>query len=392
MKPRYFTLAALATVTFLSYAQTPKNTKKTAVTVKTTNNETMSAKAKAIFEDMLPNTQKVFVIDSTVVDKENVLSAIPLPKAYGSFVDYDTLFGKQTGTKTNVFVNGFGNRCYYTEKDANNMSRLYMRDKLGEKWSKPIAIKEINDKFTDISYPYMSSDGLTLYFAGKSAEQGLGQRDIYMAKYDADNGTFMLPENIGLPFNSAADEYAFVIADADKMGWFASTRRQPDGKACVYAFVPAETRSNYDADDMGESKLLRLAELKSIRDTWTNKDERARAVARLEKLRRNAEKEASGTHALHFVVDDYNTYTSASQFRSDETRKAFYELTRMLNDLNTTLGNLESLRTEYHNAKEKGALGNKIAALEKKADTTRESIRKAEQQLRIKESKLIKNK
>ena len=392
MKLRYFTLAALAAIASFSYAQAKKPAKKPAATVKTVKNETMSAKAKAIFEDMLSNTQKVFVIDSTVVDKDNVLSVIPLPKAYGSFVDYDTLFGMQTGTKNKVFVNGFGSRCYYTETGADNVSRLYMRDKLGENWSKPIAIKEINDNFTDICYPYMSSDGQTLYFAGKSEEQGLGHRDIYMTKYDADNGTFMLPENIGLPFNSAADDYAFVIADADHMAWFATTRRQPEGKACVYAFVPAETRKNYDADDMEDSKLMSLAELKSIRDTWTNKDERAKAVARLERLIQNAEKEASGTKPFAFVVDDNNTYTNVSQFRSDETRKAFYELRRLQTDLSSTLSKIEGLRTDYHNAKDKAPLGNKIAALEKKADTTRANIKNAEQQLRIKESKLIKNK
>ena len=33
----------------------------------------MSAHAKALFDEMLPNTQKIFVIDSMVVSKDNIL-------------------------------------------------------------------------------------------------------------------------------------------------------------------------------------------------------------------------------------------------------------------------------------------------------------------------------
>lgn len=117
----------------------------------------MSPEAKALFEDMLPNTQRLFVIDSTIVDVDRVLSSIPLPEAYGKYVDYDKLFNTATGSKSAVFVNGFGNRCYYTEVGTDNISRLYMRDRLGDKWSKPVAIREINKQFTDISSPYMAS-------------------------------------------------------------------------------------------------------------------------------------------------------------------------------------------------------------------------------------------
>ena len=86
----------------------------------------MSPQAKALFEDMLPNTQRVFFIDSTIVDIDHVLNAIPLPEAYGKYVDYDKFFNKKTGSKSSVFVNGFGNRCYYTEIGNDSISRLYM--------------------------------------------------------------------------------------------------------------------------------------------------------------------------------------------------------------------------------------------------------------------------
>lgn len=395
MKIRIFTLVAIAIMaTTVSRAQAKKTIKKPAATAKTAQTaNAMSPQAKALFEDMLPNTQKVFVIDSTIVDKENVLSAIPLPKAYGEFADYDAFFGKKTGNNSYVFVNGFGNRCYYTELGTDSISRLYMRDRLGDKWGEPVAIKEINDMFTDISYPYMASDGQTLYFAGRSASEGLGKRDIYMAKYDADEGAFMQAENMGLPFNSSADDYAYIVADADRMAWFATTRRQPAGKACVYAFVPAEQRENYSEDELSRGKLLSMANLARIRETWPTPEIRDKAMERLSQLRNKAAASKSGVDNIKFIVNDNTTYTSISQFRSDETRKAFLDLIRQKNDLASTTDKLDKLRTQYHVATtaEKASLARQIAALEDKEATVRIGISQSEKSLRRKENNLLKN-
>lgn len=396
MKTRHYILIALALLSTATYAQKKKPVakKKPVVAVKTDSEHAiMTTHAKALYEDMLPNTQRIFVIDSTVVDCDNVLSAIPLPKAYGTYVDYDTFFNKQTGCKQQVFVNGFGNKCYYTELGTDSITRLYMCDRLGDGWGTPRPVKEINNEFTDISYPYMSSDGLTLYFSGVSKTEGLGQRDIYMTKYDAEAGVFMSAENIGLPFNSVADDYAYIVADADRMAWFASTRRQPKGKACVYAFVPSEQRSNYNIDELGRNRTIKLASLMSINETWSSPKNRDKAMVQLNKLRANAGKAVAEKDIILFVVDDKHTYTNINQFASDATRRAYYDIVRQNNDLRSIRNKIETLRVQYHNATESGrtSIGARITNLEKEELDTRAAIKRAEQDLRRKESSLLKN-
>lgn len=403
MKARHYTLIALAMLAAPSLAMAQKTAKKPAATAKKpvqtakaakayNPTATMSPRAKALYEDMLPNTQRITFIDSTVVDKDRVLDAIPLPKAYGQFATYDSYFGTATGNKSCVFANGFGNRCYYTETDTDGRSRLYMRDRLGDGWGKPVAIREINEKFADISYPYMASDGVTLYFSGTSADDGLGHRDIYMTKYDAEEGRFMQAENIGLPFNSAADDYAYVIADADGLAWFATTRRQPEGKACVYTFITASSRQNYDIDELGDDKVMALADISSISATWQSASSRKKAIEHLSQLRSKAASSASGSGSVEFVVNDNTVYTDASQFRSDDTRKAFLALTRMQDELRSVDSKTAVMRTQYHNAKEdaRQKLAPQIAQLERKASSLRENIRKSELELRRKENSLIK--
>ena len=385
---------ALAMTSHAVCAQTrkPARNAQTKAKTGTTKNDSkateMSAHAKALFNDMLPNTQRVFVIDSIVTDKDKVVASIPLPKAYGQYADYDSFFGTSTGNHSQVYVNGFGNRCYYTKMDADSISRLYVCDKLGDRWGTPTPVSAVNDNFTDISFPFMSSDGQTLYFAGVSATEGLGHRDIYMTKYDADEGTFLQAENIGLPFNSHADDFAYIVADADKTGWFATTRNQPEGKACIYIFVPSDTRQNYNADDMDEKKIEGLARLTCIRETWPTTEMRDKAMARYRLLQKAGERQQRNTSAIHFIVDDNTTYTDISQFASEQTRQAYRETVRLNDEIEKNRHTLDAMRTAYHAAKQadKTQMGQKIAALEQKVEDMQHTLKRNEAELRKKES------
>ena len=94
-----------------------------------------------------------------------------------------------------------------------------------------------------------------------------------------------------------------------------------------------------------------------------------------------------------FVVDDKHTYTNINQFASDATRRAYYDIVRQNNDLRSIRNKIETLRVQYHNATESGrtSIGARITNLEKEELDTRAAIKRAEQDLRRKESSLLKN-
>lgn len=350
----------------------------------------MSPTARALFDDMLASTQKVFVIDSTVVDIDNVLAEIPLPATYGRFVKYNSFFNADKANDSYVFVNGFGNRCYYTEMGNDSIARLYTRDMVGSQWGEPQPVESVNGKFKDISFPFMSSDGQTLYFAGVSDEEGLGKRDIYMTKIEAGEGKFLNAENIGLPFNSSSDDFAYIVADADKLAWFASTRNQPEGKVCVYTFVPTDTRQNYDALTIEEKKLHSLACLNRIRETWPTPEMREKAMQQLKRLKMENSQMQAKADAINFVVNDKVTYTSVNQFKSEETRKAYIATTKMQSELTAKMAKLAAMRAEYHTAAagNKAQIGQQIQQLEQQTNLLRQELKKTLGELRQKECKL----
>ncbi len=386
IKLTFLITMALATTT--AFAQK----RKAPIKKKAVPANTMSPKVKALYDYMLQNTQIVFVIDSTVVDADKVMDVITLPKAYGKYVAYNKFFDTNSALNENsvVYVNGFDNRCYYNEVGTDSISRLFMRERQGEGWDEARPLTEINELVSNATYPYMASDGQTLYFAGKSDEEGLGERDIYMTKYDAEEGKFLKPENIGLPFNSTKDDFIYVEADADGIAWFASTRRQPEGKVCVYTFVPSETRQNYDADDLDDTELKNYAELMRIRSTWPTPEIRQTAMQRLQSLQAKTEKQNSEANEICFIVNDEMTYTRLNDFKSAETKNAYADLKMKQNEANKLVKEIDSMRTRYHNANDKAALGRSIALSEQKLEQKQKEIKKAASELRKAENNLLK--
>lgn len=386
IKLTFLITMALATTT--AFAQK----RKAPIKKKAVSANTMSPKVKALYDNMLQNTQIVFVIDSTVIDADKVMDVITLPKAYGKYVAYNKFFDTNSALNENsvVYVNGFDNRCYYNEVGTDSISRLFMRERQGEGWDEARPLTEINELVSNATYPYMASDGQTLYFAGKSDEEGLGERDIYMTKYDAEEGKFLKPENIGLPFNSTKDDFIYVEADADGIAWFASTRRQPEGKVCVYTFVPSETRQNYDADDLDDTELKNYAELMRIRSTWPTPEIRQTAMQRLQRLQAKTEKQNSEANEICFIVNDEMTYTRLNDFKSAETKSAYADLKMKQNEANKLVKEIDSMRTRYHNANDKAALGRSIALSEQKLEQKQKEIKKAASELRKAENNLLK--
>lgn len=350
----------------------------------------MNARQQENFDNMLPNTQHIFVVDSTVVDYDKVVEAIPLSTKYGKFVSYNTFFDTDKQPGQYVFVNGFENKCYYTELGTDSIQHLYMRNKLGDGWGEPQRIKEIDSKLTDISFPFLSSDGQTLYVSG-IADDGLGKRDIYMAKYNAEEGSYFEPENIGLPFNSNDDDFLYVEADAERFAWFATTRRQPEGKACVYTFALPDQRSNYNADDMPANRLKSLAALIRIRDTWPTPEIRQKALVDLGKVKENVAQKTNAADAVNFVVNDNTVYTDISCFRSDATRQQYYEVMRLDSDIKNKQKKLDNLRTTYHNTApaNRSTLTRNILQLELYINDAQAHLKKAEAELRIAENRLL---
>jgi outer membrane protein OmpA-like peptidoglycan-associated protein/tetratricopeptide (TPR) repeat protein len=84
------------------------------------------------------------------------------------------------------------------------------------------------------TFPFISKDN-ELYFAS-DGHQGLGGLDIFVAQIQAD-GSLGKIVNIGAPVNGPMDDFAFIIDNAVRRGYFSSNRANGKGSDDIYSFI-----------------------------------------------------------------------------------------------------------------------------------------------------------
>ena len=238
----------------------------------------------------------------------------------------------------------------------------------------------------------MLADGQTLYFAGQG-EESIGGYDIFFTRYDAHSGRFLKPENLGMPFNSEANDYLYVIDEYRQLGYFVTDRRQPEGKVCIYIFVPAESRQTYDAGVYSEQQIRDFAAITRIADTWTDKKAREAAMARLKAV--NSAQKRVKTVAPDaqqcLVITDALTYSTASDFKSKEAASLYQQLVQVRQKLSQLESQTEQLRTLYHQAgkAERKSLQTEIVQAESELKALYATEKRLEKQTRQAEIKVI---
>ena len=340
--------------------------------------------------NMREMTQQILIIDSIVADKDQVLAQIHLSEDAGQLMTTQTFTGKAVSGQ--AFVNEMGNKAYLSLPDDSLKQQLYTCDLLGGEWSQPEALQGLNDGLIETAYPYMLADGQTLYFAGQG-EESIGGYDIFFTRYDAHSGRFLKPENLGMPFNSEANDYLYVIDEYRQLGYFVTDRRQPEGKVCIYIFVPAESRQTYDAGVYSEQQIRDFAAITRIADTWTDKKAREAAMARLKAV--NSAQKRVKTVAPDaqqcLVITDALTYSTASDFKSKEAASLYQQLVQVRQKLSQLESQTEQLRTLYHQAgkAERKSLQTEIMEAEGELKALYATEKRLEKQTRQAEIKVI---
>ena len=333
-----------------------------------------------LFKSMLPATAKVMFIDSIVVDKKDFLRHLPLFNQPGGVCDYETYFHQKSQVAAGVYQNEFGDRTYFAQGDTIHGTSLYSIDNLGGEWSKPRQLIELEEECKSPNYPFMMSDGITLFFSS-TGSNSVGGYDIFMTLLDSETGKFYKPENYGLPFNSSANDYLLVIDEYNELGWLVSDRFQPEDKVCIYTFVPSQARESFENEDLDEAKLKEFATLSSIKDTWKFGD-RQEAMNRVKLLQQsNASKKQDG---IFFPMNDKLVIRSQQDFPSEQTRKLYKQLAELKNDYINQVNTLDQERIKFHQspAHQQKTMRAGMIELEKRVANMEKDIHELEKKIR----------
>lgn len=331
----------------------------------TEETEKLLDKSKADFR-MFKGVEEVCVIDSFVVDKASFLQTYKISEESGKLYTFDEYFkatGNHPGT---VYETELGNKLYYSETGKDDLLNIFSKNKLIDEWSKGTLLPKNINATGNTNYPFVLTDGITIYYASDGAGS-IGGYDIFVTRYNTNTDTYLTPENVGMPFNSPFNDYMYVIDEYNNLGWFASDRYQPEGKVCVYVFIPNSSKRIYNYESTPHEQMVSLAQLRSLKDTWKDKTEVQEALQRLESAINHKPQERQ-VYDFVFVIDDQRTYHQLSDFRSKQAQEQFQLYQRMEKDFKQQESKLEQQRQAYTkgNKEAKAKLTPGILDLEKR--------------------------
>ena len=365
-------------------------------------------------EDMLAGrVEKLVIVDSISVPKADFFKAYRLSRPSGSLTpapDMARMGGEWADLEATApaYCSEDGSLRYLAvesetvDEDSGTVeeiTRLYEGFRLDDgTWSEPTPLF---DEDVDAAYPFMLSDGCTFYFASRS-EQGLGGYDIFRSYRDSDTGEFQNPVNMGLPYNSPANDYMLAIDEYTGAGWWATDRNsatddQGRELLTIYVFVPSEMRENYDADTPDIKSLAALWTLHFPREMALVDDENGElpvsdATAQvpgwkltwpdgadyselLGAIQSAGNEQTSEPAEFRFTGDKGKVYTNYSQLpRIAIAPMQYYQEKRL--QLDKAEENLRAMRREYK-ARPTDALRAEIFAAQTHTESLRDDTRKA---------------
>lgn len=169
--------------------------------------------------------------DNLKLSKNNLYSA---DNENGKWVNIKSLpFNSKLFSTSNPSLSRDGSTLYFSSDMPGSIGGVDLwKVTVGRdgSYSEPINLGASINTEGNESFPFISEDNATLYFAS-SGKQGLGGLDIYQV----DLSKTELPVNIGKPVNTEADDFSFSFNKEKNMGFFSSNRTGNDE---IYGALP----------------------------------------------------------------------------------------------------------------------------------------------------------
>ncbi len=289
----------------------------------------------------LNRVENIQIIDSVILPKNAFLQAYHLSKSAGT-ISFNDAFCKYTNERQDIKI--------ATTDDYTLLTCQRLLE--GEWLCDTLRIPSFYN--SHCNYPYMLSDGVTVYFASDN-ESGLGGYDIYITQYSTNTNMYLPPENIGMPYNSPANDYMLVIDDLKGVGYFASDRYMPNDYVCVYTFIPNDEKQVLR--DTTEEYIRQFAQGKVLQP----KQEKSQSNAPV--IDNSSNKKIT---MKPFVMNDSVVYYKMSDFNSIDARVLYEEYLQQEEQVQEMKQIIEDKRATYHrtNAEVRDTLGVELLQLE----------------------------
>ena len=300
-----------------------------------------------LLQRLLSRTEDIQIIDSVVVSKNDFLSAYNLSANGGSLQWTHDFFNEERNEESAVvFMNERETKVYFSRPATEQGNTLYTMEKMLDNFGGEKMLPSPINTRQDQAYPFIMSDGLTIYFSSKGHES-IGGYDIFASRYNFYSNTYLTPNQMNMPFNSPFNDYMMVIDEQKGVGWFASDRYQPEDKVCVYTFIPNQEVRLVNTENA--DSLANRAKISNIKDSWREGVDYANLLEKASTIKTISDNKQQD---FEFVINDDYTYYHLTDFKSFTARELFTNAIEAERKLEVAKKQLEIKRAQYAAATE----------------------------------------
>ena len=155
---------------------------------------------------------------------------------------------------TKVVFSSYGN------KPKGDKNIYYIEYKNDGTWSKPKILSPIINSSEDEDYPFLSDDGLTLYFSSKGLFS-LGGYDIFVSHFNKEYNSWSEPESLDFPINSPFDDILFICNNNNTTANFSSNRETKQDKLNLYTVKVI--KSPIQRPPVDHDEILKMSKLQT---------------------------------------------------------------------------------------------------------------------------------
>lgn len=230
---------------------------------------------------------------------------------------------------------------YFSVADDEGFSRLMKMEKLIGGWGEMTQLRGLEGQWNDIA-PVLMTDGVTVYFAS-DRPGGMGGYDIYKTTYDPETRTYSEPVNMGVPFNSAFDDFLLMPDEFNGRAWFSSGRETAGtDSVTVYEVEWSPTLVRTTASSTGDiTAALALTPDPELRPASTG------GAARQSQQSYARDRSFVPQDVFRFPVCDSLTYTQWEHFRSKQAERTYRQVVRAQAERDSLVSLMSRQRKEF---------------------------------------------
>lgn len=249
-------------------------------------------------------------------------------------------------------------KLYFSAPDNSGSWNIYYTSRLNDTlWSAPVILNENITSIGNELFPIVSPDGKHLYFSS-NGHYGVGGYDLYVSEWNEELSDWDVPQNMGFPYSSPANDYLFYNTPDGLYSIFASDRDCAADKMMLYAlkFENMPLKRSITPEEAAKIARLEPSQTKSHSEEEQASAMGASAVGdnseyanAVEKVRRLQLQVADAIAKESASRELYNKLTNPDDLKALERAIAQQELETLSlqNEVNAAVRELQSIELEF---------------------------------------------